>query len=161
MRKIFYILAAFTFILLSACKNDPVIDEKKVEQILGDGKDYQDLIRNPITADKNADTINVAKAVFEEVLHDFGSVNEGTVVNHTFKFSNVGKVPLLIKDATSTCGCTVPEFPKEPLEPGTSAEIKVRFNTENKEGHQSKVVTVFTNGYPSKYLLTVNADVKK
>ena len=58
-----------------SCKNDPKVDEKKVEQILGDGKDYQDLIRNPITADENADTVNVALARFEEVMHDFGQLH--------------------------------------------------------------------------------------
>lgn len=160
MRKYFYLIISIALLTLQSCKSDPTVDEKKVEQILGDGNDYQELIRNPITADKNADTVNIAKADFPVVMHDFGDVKEGTVVSHTFKFSSVGKIPLIIKDATSTCGCTVPDFPKDPLSPGENAEIKVKFNTENKEGHQSKVITVFTNGYPSKYILTVNAHVK-
>ena len=158
--KLFAHILFLTLISLVSCKSDPEVDEKKVEQILGDGTDYQELIRNPITADDNADTVTVAKADFPEVMHDFGDVKEGSVVNHTFKFTSTGKVPLIMKDATSTCGCTVPDFPKDPLSPGESAEIKVKFNTENKEGHQSKVITVFTNGYPAKYILTVNANVK-
>ena len=70
-------------------------------------------------------------------------------------------MPLIIKDATSTCGCTVPDFPKEPIQPGEKSEITVKFNTENKEGYQSKPVTVITNGYPSKYTLTVTAEITK
>ena len=160
MKFLFFLL--FTCVItFYSCKNDPKVDEKKVEQILGDGKDYQDLIRNPITADENADTVNVALARFEEVMHDFGQLKGAQIVSHTFKFENIGKVPLIIKDATSTCGCTVPDFPKEPIQPGEKSEITVKFNTENKEGYQSKPVTVITNGYPSKYTLTVTAEITK
>jgi hypothetical protein len=65
----------------------------------------------------------------------------------------------LIKDATSTCGCTVPEIPKEPIPPGQESEIKVRFNSENKSGFQTKNITVFTNGYPAQYFLTIKAEI--
>lgn len=161
MSKYLWLFAVCVVLSLASCKRDPEVDEKKVEQILGDGNDYQDLIRNPITADKDVDTVNVAVAKFDEVSHDFGDVKAGEVVTHTFTFTNAGKVPLLIKDATSTCGCTVPDFPKEPVEPGGRSEITVRFNTENKEGHQDKPVSVFTNGYPAKYVLTVRANIVK
>lgn len=141
------------------CKQDNEVDEKKVEQILGDGNDYQDLIRNPNTANGVKDTSNVASAKFEVVSHDFGKIKSGDIVSHTFKFKSTGKVPLLIKDATSTCGCTVPEIPKEPIPPGQESEIKVRFNSENKSGFQTKNITVFTNGYPAQYFLTIKAEI--
>lgn len=161
MKFNFFLLCISMTLTFAMCKSDPAIDEKKVEQILGDGKDYQDLIRNPITADNSGDTTNVAVAGFEEVRHDFGELKAGAIVSHTFKFTNTGKVPLIIKDATSTCGCTVPDFPEDPIEPGGKGEIRVKFNTENKEGYQNKPVTVFTNGYPARYTLMVTAKVNK
>lgn len=144
-----------------ACKQDPVVDEKKVEQILGDGNDYQELIRNPISAGGKVDTSDVAAARFDTVSYDFGKIKSGDIVTHTFGFKSVGMAPLLIKDATSSCGCTVPEFPKEPITPGESGTIKVRFNSENKSGFQTKTITIFTNGYPSQYILTIKADIIK
>lgn len=161
MRHLFFFLFICMVFTHVKCKSDPSVDEKKVEQILGDGKDYQDLIRNPISADNSGDTVNIAIASFEEVKHDFGEVKAGSIVSHTFKFSNTGKVPLIIKDATSTCGCTVPDFPEDPIEPGGKGEITVKFNTENKEGYQNKPITVFTNGYPAKYTLMVTAKINK
>ncbi|MCC7150268.1 MAG: DUF1573 domain-containing protein [Saprospiraceae bacterium] len=161
MMKLIWILILGLGLLTVGCKRDVESDEKKVEQILGDGNDYQELIRNPITADENMDTVNIAVAKFDEVSHDFGDIKAGDIVTHTFHFVNAGKVPLLIKDATSSCGCTVPEIPKQPIAPGEKGEILVRFNSENKSGYQSKVVTVFTNGYPSKYLLTIKTNILK
>ena len=55
---------------------------------------------------------------FEEVAYNFGTVKEGDIVNHTFDFVNTGNVPLLITNAKSTCGCTVPDWPKEAIAPG-------------------------------------------
>ncbi len=62
---------------------------------------------------------------FAEESHDFGSINEGDVVEHTFKFKNVGDAPLIISSATASCGCTVPEWPKEPIPVGEEGEIAV------------------------------------
>jgi hypothetical protein len=71
------------------------------------------------------------------------------VVEHTFAFTNTGKKPLLISNARSTCGCTVPDWPKEPIMPGKSGVIQVRFNTENKAKEQVKPVTITANTYPA------------
>ncbi len=161
MMRLIWFLVIGLGVFTTGCKWDVESDEKKVEQILGDGNDYQDLIRNPITADKDADTVNIAVAKFDEVSHDFGDIKAGDIVTTTFHFVNSGKVPLLIKDATSSCGCTVPEIPKQPISPGEKGEILVKFNSENKSGHQTKVITVFTNGYPSKYQLSIKANILK
>lgn len=77
--------------------------------------------------------------------YDFGTVNEGDVVETSFVVTNTGKSNLVIMDAKVTCGCTVPVWPKEAIEPGTSAEVKVRFNTAGKPNKQSKSVTLITN----------------
>ncbi|MGB0864187.1 MAG: DUF1573 domain-containing protein, partial [Saprospiraceae bacterium] len=63
---------------------------------------------------------------------DFGTVNEGEKVKHTFKFKNTGKEPLIISNAKGSCGCTVPKWPREPIAPGASGDVVVEFNSDKK-----------------------------
>ena len=86
--------------------------DKTIEEIPTEGK-ISSIIRSPVTASGPTDTINVAKMEFEELIHDFGEVKEGEIVKHTFKFVNSGRIPLIINDAHSTCGCTIPDWPKK------------------------------------------------
>lgn len=108
-----------------------------------------DLIRNPLANDGLKDTVQVAKMSFEEPNFFFGSVKEGEIVKKEFSFTNTGKVPLLIKDARSTCGCTVADWPKQPVLPGEQAIIKAEFDTKNKTGKQVKTISITANTYPS------------
>ena len=71
-------------------------------------------------------------------------------------FKNTGKAPLIIKDADSSCGCTIPEIPKHPTQPGEYGNIKAVFNTKGKIGSQNKVITVYTNGSPSTVKLSLS-----
>ena len=98
---------------------------------------------------------------FSEDLHDFGTVNEPERVSHVFTFENVGEAPLIISSATATCGCTVPEWPKEPIPVGGTGEIKVEYNSANKSGIQNKTVTITANTYPKKTQLRIRANVVK
>ena len=83
---------------------------------------------------------------FERAEHDFGTINEGDVVETTFAFTNTGKSDLIILDARGSCGCTVPEYPKNtPIAPGETREIKVKFDSANKPGNQTKTVTLTNN----------------
>ena len=131
----------------TSCNNDPGA-EKRVEGLEVEGP-ISSIIRNPATANQPVDTVNVARIEFEQTEFDFGEVAEGEEVTHVFRFTNTGKMPLLITDARSTCGCTVPTVPKEPIPPGQGSEIKVVFNTRNRTGNQRKVVTITANTYPS------------
>ncbi|RDC55556.1 DUF1573 domain-containing protein [Pedobacter chinensis] len=133
MRKIFILaIAALSF---SACRN----------------------ANNSTTETTGNDTSNVSKIaladapviVFERDIFDFGKIKQGEIVQHDFKLKNTGKSPLIISNATATCGCTVPEVPKEPILPGKEGVIKVVFNSEGKEGMQDKVVTVTSNANPT------------
>jgi hypothetical protein len=109
----------------------------------------QELINNPNTANPDADPDKPQpKLVFEEPEFDFGTVNEGDKVQHTFRFKNTGSAPLLISKASASCGCTVPSFPKSPIDPGKSGEIDVVFDTKGKGGNQIKVVTISANTNP-------------
>lgn len=75
----------------------------------------------------------------------FGTITQGTTVTETFKFTNTGKTPLVITDATATCGCTHPTFTADPIPPGKTGEIKVTFNSTGKMGPQDKVITITSN----------------
>lgn len=91
-----------------------------------------------------------AKFSFVDKKHEFGFVDEGSIVKHNFAFTNTGKIPLIIKNAETTCGCTVPEWPKEPIPPGESGIIKATFDTKGKLGSQNKEITIWANTHPSK-----------
>ena len=106
------------------------------------------MIRNPVV-EEIPDTNNIAKLVFAEEVFDFGEVKSGDVVEHRYAFTNTGAVPLIITRAKSSCGCTVPEYPKQPIAPGESGEILVTFNTTNKTGEQIKPVNLTANTYPA------------
>lgn len=82
---------------------------------------------------------------FDKTEYDFGTVLEGTIVETTFKVTNNGKTDLIISNAQATCGCTVPVWPKEPIKPGESGDVLVKFNTTGKPNKQSKTVTLYTN----------------
>jgi len=91
--------------------------------------------------------------------HDFGTIAEGDTVDYTFDFKNSGESDLIITDAKGSCGCTVPEFPKDPIKPGKSGKIKVSFNSAGKPGMQSKTVTITTNTAKGKEVLTIKSSV--
>lgn len=96
---------------------------------------------------------------FAEENHDFGTINEGDVVEHIFEFENTGDAPLIISDAKGSCGCTVPEWPKEPIGIGEKGQIKVKFNSRKKPGIQNKTVTITANTYPKQTRIKIKADV--
>lgn len=87
--------------------------------------------------------------VFDKSVFDFGTIKQGEKVHYDFKFKNTGKTPLIVSNATASCGCTVPESPKEPIAPGAEGVIKVVFDSTGKSGKQDKVVTVSSNGNPA------------
>ncbi|GJM32645.1 MAG: hypothetical protein DHS20C18_16460 [Saprospiraceae bacterium] len=149
MYKLLFIF--FIALTIVSCQNGVEKNqEKSIEEIKSEGRiTNADLIRNPVSANEPQDTVNIAKLTFVEATYDFGEVKEGDVVKHTFQFTNTGKVPLLISNARSTCGCTVPEWPKEPIAPGAKGEINVEFNTKNKKNQQSKPVTITANTFPA------------
>jgi len=97
--------------------------------------------------------------VFEETSYTYGKVVDGDVVKHVYKFKNTGKEPLIISDAKGSCGCTVPQWPKDPIAPGATGEIKVEFNSKGKQGPQEKKVTVTANTNPAQSILTIKGEV--
>ena len=96
---------------------------------------------------------------FAEEEHDFGTITEGDIVEHTFSFTNVGEAPLIISSATASCGCTVPSWPREPIPVGGEGEITVKFNSRNKPGTQNKTVTITANTNPKINRLRIKSTV--
>ena len=88
------------------------------------------------------------KMKFKEMLHDFGRLKEGEKREYDFAFTNSGNEDLIIEDCKGSCGCTVPEWPKEAIKPGQSAAIKVKFDSTKKEKDQEKSVTITANTEP-------------
>ncbi|WP_343535504.1 DUF1573 domain-containing protein [Pedobacter sp.] len=110
----------------------------------------------PVIAKADAPKVQVEKATYE-----FGEITQGEKVSYEFKFKNTGKTPLIITNASATCGCTVPEYPSEPVKPGEQGVIKVVFDSTGKLGLQDKVVTITSNANPKFEELHLVGNVKE
>ncbi len=97
---------------------------------------------------------------FDKLVHDFGKIMQGDKAEYDFKFTNTGNEPLIISDVRSSCGCTVPEWPKSPILPGTSSSIKVKYNSNN-VGLINKQVTIISNSVNSPTVLRIAGNVEK
>lgn len=97
--------------------------------------------------------------VFDSYEHDFGTMEEGDAVTHIFSFTNTGSEPLILDKCKGSCGCTVPKCPKEPIAPGASGEIEVKFNSKGKKNNQTKTVTINANTDPGQTILKIKAFV--
>ena len=101
----------------------------------------------------------VASISFDKKEYDFGTVNEGEIVETVFKVTNTGATDLVITNATGSCGCTVPVWPKAPIKPGETGDIAVKFNTSGKPNRQMKTVTLTANTESGREVLTLRGSV--
>ena len=96
----------------------------------------------PMNAKKKSGAI----ITFAETTHDFGYIQEsGGAVSHQFTFTNTGTKPLIIVSAHASCGCTKPEFPKKPIEPGKTGVVKITYKPKNRPGAFDKIVSITSN----------------
>jgi hypothetical protein len=98
---------------------------------------------------------------FDKKTWDFGTITDGEVVEHTFRFTNTGSKDLVISSASASCGCTIPNWPKEPIAPGEKGEIKVEFNSNGKKDMVTKDITILANTNPVKTILQIKVFVEK
>ena len=99
--------------------------------------------------------------IFEKTEHDFGVVAEnGGDITYEFTFKNESASPLIVTRVNASCGCTVPDWTKEPVAPGKTGFVKVTFNPKGRKGVFTKSVTVFSNGNPANKNLTFKGEVK-
>lgn len=95
--------------------------------------------------------------------YNFGKVTEGEIVEYNYRFKNTGNKPLIITNASASCGCTVPEKPEQPIQSGETGFIKVKFNSDHRVGNAHKTVTISSNAEPAfpELLLTGEVTEKK
>jgi len=96
-----------------------------------------------------------------DVVYDFGDIKESNgPVSHTFTVLNNGELPLVISRVITTCGCTLPEWTKEPIAPGKTGEVKVIYDVAGRPGPFTRTISVYSNGKTGNYVLTIKGDVK-
>ncbi len=117
------------------------------------------IVGNSVAFIHQDDSATFAQITFEKSAHNFGEINQGEKVEQIFTFKNSGTIPLLLSNVLSTCGCTIPEWPKEPIPPGEEREIKVVFDSTSKIGRQNKVITIRSNSKDGDYRLRISAMV--
>ena len=118
-----------------------------------------DLINSPLTANQSAEKVLTPKIEMLEDSFNFGEMQQGESVTHDFVLKNIGDANLIISSAKGSCGCTVPEWPKEPIAKGEEVIIKVTFNSAGKSGKQNKTVTLVTNAIPNTKVITITGNV--
>lgn len=98
----------------------------------------------------------------EKSVHNFGEIKEADgKVSHTFVVKNEGTTPLVISNVTATCGCTTPEWTKEPIQAGKTGEVTVTFDPKNRPGNFMKTIRLYGNGMKNGFLLTIRGKVLK
>jgi len=107
---------------------------------------------------QEAQTSSKDSIIFEKLVHDYGTIEQGSDGNCEFVFTNKGEKPLILTNVRASCGCTAPSWPREPILPGQSGVIKVGYNTQIL-GMFSKVVSVNSNAANSLVTLTVKGNV--
>ena len=136
------------FILFHSCKTKQ--DNKEITTAI---------VNNTVTTDGEYEKGTLPKFKFEKRTHDFGEIIQGEQVSYTFKYKNVGGSDLVLRQAKGSCGCTVPQWSKEPLAPGEEAEIEIIFNSSGKKGNQRKTMTLLANTQPNKEVLTIIGEI--
>lgn len=114
---------------------------------------------NPNTDTEMIGADGASSIQFENKSHDFGRISEGETVACSFRFINDGVKDLIIKSATTSCGCTVPKFPERPISPGEGGLIEVMFDSSFRQGLQNKTITIRSNADKPVVILKITADI--
>lgn len=157
-------------VVLTSCQSEKADNVKESAEATVNGAAAKtDKAVSPVatkTDDKATPVGPTTTISFDEASYDFGTITDGDKVRHTFKFQNTGKEPLIITNCKGSCGCTVPQCPKDPIAPGDGGEITIEYNSRGKskgapEGKpDQKFVNVTANTEPAATRLTIKALVK-
>lgn len=156
----FFLISAVLFMV--SCKKQDTIQqpENNSIQVKKEASVTQPVLNSDSTAASKPKNEKLTEIVFTENEFDFGTINQGDKVMHVFTFKNTGSNDLIISTANGSCGCTVPEFTKDPISPGKTGTMKVSFSSTGKSGPQQKTVTVSANVPNGAQVLTIKANVK-
>lgn len=149
-----YTFALIMLIFVSAC-NEKDTAPKNPELLPAN------LVQNPRTAGETSVSVleQMPVMIFSDTVHNFGRVYEGEEVTYGFAFTNAGQSPLLISGVATSCGCTVADYPKEPVMPGEGGILKVNFRSTGQTGYEEKSVTVQTNTARGAIPLYIKAEI--
>lgn len=112
-----------------------------------------------VSAQESQEPVSGARLVMVEDNFDFGDINEGDRVEHTFEFENSGDQPLIFSNVLTTCGCTASNWPREPIAPGEMSAVTVTFNSAGKPGIQKKVITILSNAINNRERIYITTNV--
>ena len=159
MKKIFLSAIVLSGLLVTSCDN-AASKIKSGETTNSSESSTAATSDAPNATETNVNT-NGALPVFAftEEAHNFGTIEEGVIAKYDFEFTNTGEAPLIITNASGSCGCTVPSWPREPIAPGETGKIHVEFNSNGRTGNQTKTVTLSSNTVPNKKVLRISAQV--
>jgi hypothetical protein len=160
MNKVFLMSLS---VLLFAC-NDITKEVENSTKAASKKKEVKpSLSSNLVVNDNTAETLGEKSAMpefnFEKELHDFGQLVDGEKVSYSFKFTNSGDAPLIISNAKGSCGCTVPNWSKDPIAPGESGSIDITFNSSGRSGKQNKAITLTANTNPNRKVINITSEV--
>ncbi|MGI4870794.1 MAG: DUF1573 domain-containing protein [Janthinobacterium lividum] len=156
---------ALAALLLAGCHSDKTTEagtqgmNAAADEAAADAKANPTIDNPNVASETEAPNPEAPVMTFAEQQFDFGNIKADSVVNHTFAFTNTGKMPLLIADATASCGCTTPSWPKGPVAPGATGKLEVRFNSHGKHGLISKQVSVRANTQPATTTIYIKGSV--
>jgi hypothetical protein len=163
MKKALLVPVLLFILSFSSCKKSDGLNSVKAEEqdaaVNSEIIDFQKRNVDSL-AIKAMDVENETQMTFATTDFDFGTIKSGDVVTYAFKFTNTGTKNLVIKDAKVSCGCTVTNYPKEPIAPGKTSEISIRFDSARKSGRQLKSINVYGNIPNGKQILYIRATIK-
>ena len=152
-----HIVVAAVILAIAACNNS-----RSTDALNADSVKFDSLAGMPVTPEPQpVDSATAPRIKFEKEAYDFGTITSGEKVTYSFKFKNIGESPLIISNAEASCGCTVPEYPNKPVNPGAEGIIKVVFDSSGKTGMQNKVVTITSNAIPAVSELHIIGNLKE
>jgi flagellar biosynthesis regulator FlaF len=164
MKKFIFMLAVAIMAAAMLC---PAADAQEMSK-----KDFKNYVDSVAVADNkskkevrdsliklDASLAEKAEMTFKYTDHNFGNVESGSDVSYDFEFINTGKEPLVINNVSTSCGCTTPSWPREPIPSKGRATIKVRYDS-NRIGNFSKTITVYSNSTNSPVVLSIKGSVQ-
>ena len=157
MKNLIKVLPLIAVLILTSCKKDQKADQLVVEE--------QQAVEAPVvqTQDelvKEAQSKPLTTLALSEANFDFGKLKKGDHVEHIYEVTNTGTNPLIISQVKPGCGCTVPDYTKDPILPGQKGKITLKFDSTNFDGLVNKQAEVYANVEKAPIVLTFSADIQ-